>query len=119
MKYLSLTLPGMDKPIDSSLPAGVPTGGLSTTGQSIISVSIVFIVTLAILLALWSIAKGGMDIIQSRGAKEKFFAGRDRVLFAIFGLIMIFLSFFMTKVISAFFGFDLFCVVFEPLSSCK
>lgn len=108
MGKLALSIPGFEN-IDNptGLPAGVPTGGLSTTGQSTISVFILFIVTLAILLALWFIAKGGMEIIQSRGIKERFLAGRDRVLFAVFGLIMIFLSFFMLNIISAFFGVDL------------
>lgn len=116
---IALSIPGFEK-IDSSggLPAGTPTGGLAT-GQNVIGVFIVLIVTIAILFALWSIARGGLGIIQSRGIKEKFKSGRERALYGIFGLIMIFLSFLIINAFSAFLGYDLLCILFKPLSSCK
>ncbi|MDP2586065.1 MAG: hypothetical protein Q8P29_04260 [Candidatus Levybacteria bacterium] len=112
MEYLSFSIPGYGQ-IDSDPPGGVPTGGLfnttggAGTGQNIISSLIIFIVVVAILFTLWEIGKGGLDIIQSRGVKEKMKSGRERVMYGVFGLIMLFLSFFFISVISAFFGFDI------------
>lgn len=104
---IALSIPGFGK-IDSpeGLPQGVPTGGL-TTGLNIIWVFIILITIIAILVALWFVIRGGFDIIQSRGQKEKLNSGRERVIYALFGLIMIFLSFVFMSVLSAFFGANL------------
>lgn len=112
MRYLSLSIPGFPNidtgnPNLTPLPSGVPTGGLETTGQRTIQAFIIFIVIVAILFALWNLGKGGLDIIQSRGLKEKVKSGRERVMFGFIGLIMFFLSFFFINVIGRFFGFDL------------
>jgi hypothetical protein len=113
---IALSIPGTDgtpMKIDSGLPSGVPVGGLfdekgnvAGMGVNAIQAFIVLIVTIAILVALWFIIKGGFDIIQSRGQKEALQRGRERVLYAIFGLAMIFLSFTFISIISAFFGVD-------------
>lgn len=108
MKYLSLSIPGTNGTpmrIDSGLP--VPTGGLSTTGINAISVFVTLIVIVAIFFALWSVGKGGLQLIQSKGQKEEIQKGRERIFYALFGLIMIFLSFAFISAISAFFGVDL------------
>lgn len=114
MKYLSLTIPGLKgTPIDSGLPTGVPTGGLfdgkgaAGMGQITMQAFIILTVIVAILLALYTIIRGGLNIIQSGGDKERVKSGRQRVIYAIFGLIMLFLSFLFISVASAFFGFDL------------
>ena len=77
-------------PMLTPLPEGVPTGGLGTTGADAIRVFIYLILAIAILTALWFIVKGAIDIIQSEGQKEKLKSGRERVIFAVFGLIMVF-----------------------------
>lgn len=104
-------------PIDSGLPKGVPTGGLFGydpanpdklgTGANIISSLIIFLVIVAILFTLWEIGKGGLEMIQSKGLKEQLKKGRERTLLGILGLIMIFASFFIASIASAFFGFDI------------
>jgi len=113
MKYLSLSIPGTT---ETPMQAGsglVPTGGLETTGRSVISVFIILIVTIAILFALWSTIKGGWDMTTSRGVKEKFQRGRDEVFYALFGLAMVFLAFLLINVASAFFGVDLLPYLFK------
>lgn len=104
MKYLSLSIPGYGK-IDSDLP--VPTGGLFTTGMDLIQVLVVLVMTLAILVSLWFMIKGGIDMIQSQGKKEKLNSGRERVVYATFGLIILFLTITVVSIISAAFDFDL------------
>lgn len=113
MRYLSFSIPGYGQ-IDSGLPSGVPTGGIldsagnpAGTGVKAIQVFIIFVVIVAILFTLWEMGKGGLEIIQSRGIKEKIKSGRERLFYGVFGLIMLFLSFLFIRAISAFFGFDI------------
>ncbi len=110
MKYLTLSIPGSNGTsvkIDSGLPSGVPTGGLSGTGQSVIVVAIELFVLGAILLSLYYIIRGGINMMTSGGDKEKFAKGRERVRYAIIGLVVIFLSIFLVNLIGNFFGVNL------------
>jgi len=115
MQYLSLSIPGFGQ-VDSGLPSGVPVGGFKFddkgnvsggTGVNAIQAFVILIIVVAALFTLWEIGKGGWDIVQSRGVKEKIHSGRERVFYAIFGLIMIFLSFAFIAIASALFGVDL------------
>ena len=117
MKYLSINVPGY-RQVDLNPPGGVPTGGLET-GSKIIQAFLNLALIIAILTALYFIIQGGIDIIQSEGKKDKLNRGRQRVTYAILGLVLIFLSFLMVSAVSAFLGTDLLCIVFKPLSSCK
>src|SRR3989344_7277752 len=111
---IALSIPGPDGnpiKIDSGLPSGVPTGGLfnkagdaAVTGINAISVAIELVLVGAVLLSLFYIIRGGINMISSGGHKEKFQLGRERVRYAIIGLVIIFMSFFMINVIGTFFG---------------
>ncbi len=100
------------------LPEGVPTGGLETTGADIIRVFINLIIIAAIGTALWFLLKGGMDIMMSEGQKEKLKSGRDRIVFALLGLILVFLSFLFMNILSTFFGIDFLCLLTKESSRC-
>ena len=111
MKYLTLSIPGVNGspvPIDSGLPSGVPTGGLDTTGVSTISAFIILFVVFAILFALWNVWKGGWDMITSHGHKEGLKRGWERVVFALLGLVFVFLTFFAISIVNSLFGTDMF-----------
>lgn len=108
---LTLSIPGFEK-IDSGLPSGVPTGGLfdgnkAGTGINTIGVAIEVLLVGATLLSVYFIIRGGINMITSGGHKEKFLMGRERVRYAIIGLIVILMSFFMVNIIGTFFGIDL------------
>ena len=115
MKYLTLSIPGSGGTpiqIDSGLPKGVPTGGLfkddkAGTGINAIWVGVELALVGAVLLSLFFIIRGGINMMTSGGDKEKFTAGRERVRYAIIGLIVIFLSIFMVNFIGGFFGVNL------------
>lgn len=120
MKYLSLSIPGANGTpvqIDSGLPSGVPTGGLfdfdkagnatAGTGINIIWVAIELFLVGAVLLSIYYIIRGGINMITSGGDKEKIQKGRQRVWYAIIGLIVVFLSFFMVNIIGILFGVNL------------
>lgn len=106
MKYLSLSIPGFGK-IDSGLPTGVPTGGLFGTGQNALWVGIELFLLGAVLLSLYQIIRGGMNITSSGGDKQKFQNGRERLRYGIIGLIVIFMSFFLVNLIGKLFGINL------------
>ncbi len=118
MEEIALTIPGINTPIDSALPSGVPVGGLFNydannnptiggTGVNAISAFIILTVIISVLVCLWFLLKGGWDIITSRGKKEALHKGRDRVLYALLGLIFIVLSFLILGVGNAFLGTNL------------
>jgi len=105
---IALTIPGPDGnpiKIDSGLPA--PTGGLFTTGQSIILVAIELLVLGAVLFAIFTIVRAGINMMTSGGDKEKFQRGRERLRYAIIGLIVIFFSIFLVSYIGNLFGTNL------------
>lgn len=109
MEKIALTIPGMSgTPIDSGLPSGVPTGGLSNgMGQNIVIVAIEVLVLGAIFLFLYYAIRGGINMITSGGEKERFAKGRERVRYAIIGLVLIFMSIFLVNLFSNFFGIKL------------
>ncbi len=119
MKYLSLTIPGTNGTpvqVDSGLPKGVPVGGLfneqgqttnTGTGINAIVAAIEILFLGAFLFALYTIIRGGINMITSGGEKERFAKGRERVRYAIIGLVVIFLSIFLVNLIGNFFGVPL------------
>ena len=107
---IALSIPGTGGTpikIDSGLPEGVPTGGLFGTGQNIIWVAIELFILGAILLSVSYIIRGGINMMSSGGDKEKFQRGRERVRYAIIGLVVIFFSFAMVNIIGTLFGVNL------------
>jgi hypothetical protein len=113
---LALKIPGMEDPIDSNLPSGVPTGGFnfdlngnaSGTGVNIISAFIILIVVISVIYTLWNIWLGAWQLILSRGIKEKIKNGRNRILNAILGLAFLILSFLVIGILNALIGTDMF-----------
>ena len=107
MKYLTLSIPGSGgKPIKLEPSSGVPSGGLDM-GSNILGVLINLIIIIAILFSIFLMIRGGMNMMTSGGDKEKFQRGRERIRYAIIGLIIIFLSFGLVNLIGTFFGVNL------------
>lgn len=109
---LTLSIPGfenIDKPsvnAPTGLPKGTPVGGLDT-GSNIIGVFIYLIIVIAICFFAYNLAYAIIIMITSGGDKERFKSGRERVRWAIIGLIFVFLSFFFVNILSGFFGVNL------------
>lgn len=113
MGKLALSIPGFAD-IDSEkingtpvplLPKGVPTGGIEM-GNNILVTFIELIFVGAILFSLFSLIRGGINIITSGGQKEKFQQGRERVRYAIIGLAVVFSSLLLISIIGSFFGIN-------------
>lgn len=96
-------------------PVEVPRGGLlhkgprgTTTGQTILQNGLTIIIVLAILLALAYLIWGGIQWTTSGGDKNKVHAAQSKIMYAIIGLVVIFLSFFLIQMIGQVFGIDIF-----------
>jgi len=98
-RLLSLTIGGT--PILA--PSGIPAGGLTETysyGSNILTIVYVIVTILALAYLLW----GGYRWIMSGGDKTKIQNARNTLIFAIVGLIFIFLSFLIINIITYIFN---------------
>src|SRR3989344_4341745 len=104
MEYLSFSLPGGQQinPV-----GGMPSGGLGKV-EEIIQLGITFLLVGATLLALTFLIWGGIQLITSGGDKTGVETARKKVTFALIGLVVAFLGFFIINFIGTFFGVKLF-----------
>lgn len=105
MKYLSLTIPGLNQPIQA--PGGIPQGGFtdgSTTGNEIVGWALGLAFMAASIFALFMIVYGGVQWLISGGDKEKIAAARKRIIFAVIGLCVVLFSVFMINLVLYFLG---------------
>jgi hypothetical protein len=103
IRQLALTLPGGQT---INPPAGVPAGGLTTLNTALSGAITLFLV-LSVILTLIFLILGGVQWISSGGDKAKIQSARGRITWAIIGLIVAMLSFFIVNLIGFFFKVDL------------
>lgn len=103
MKLLSFSLPGG---YQINPAPGMPTGGIGKV-EDIIQLGVTFLLVGAALLSLAFLIWGGIAWITSGGDKTGVEAARKKVTFAILGLVVAFLGFFIINFIGAFFGVKL------------
>ena len=103
MNKLSLSISGT--PIEA--PAGVPTGGIDT-GEKIIQFGVTLLFITAILLAFFYLIQGGIQWMTSRGDKQLLEQARLRLTYAVVGLVIILLAFFIVNSIAGFFNISFF-----------
>lgn len=85
---------------------GMPTGGLRKV-EDIIQFGIIFLFIIATLLALAFLIWGGIQWITSGGDKAGIETARKKVTFALIGLVVTFLSFFIINALGVFLGINL------------
>lgn len=100
MKYVALGIPGITGEITP--PAGVPTGGLTGVGRSIVQTGVSLLFIVAVIFALGYILFGGFKWMTSGGDQEKLAGARQTITYAIIGLAIVALSFTVINVIDAF-----------------
>lgn len=105
-QLLSLTINGT--PVEA--PSGIPTEGLSGGGGKIIGFGIEIMLVVCVVLALGFLAVGGFYWITSEGDKTKLESARRQIIYAILGLLLCFVSFFLVQFILGMFGINLFNV---------
>ncbi len=104
MSLLALTLPGGQT---VNPPGGVPQGGLAVTSKVIGNVTSIMLI-LTVILSLIFLIVGGMQWIQSGGDKQKVAGARARITYAIIGLVVALVSFFIVNVVGLIFNVKLF-----------
>lgn len=90
-------------------------GGLATVtpakagylGSNIIKFGITALLILALFLSLFFLIWGGISWTMSGGDKAGVEAARQKIIYAIIGLVLVFLSFFIVSVIGKIFGVTL------------
>ncbi len=103
MEKLAFNLPG---PYEIRPVPGMPTGGIDKV-ETIIQVGITLLFIAATLLALAFLIYGGIRWITSGGDKTGVENARKTITYAIIGLVISFLAFFIINIIGAFFGIKL------------
>lgn len=104
MEYLALKLPGGQQ---IAAPKGIPTGGMAVTSKALGN-AIVIMIILAVILTIIFLILGGIMWITSGGDKSKIAAARSRITFAIIGLIVAMVGFFIINIVGAIFKVNLF-----------
>ena len=95
---LALTIGG--KTIEA--PTVIPQGGLPKAydiGSNLILLTFILVIILALFFLIW----GGIKWVTSSGDKTKVQGARNTMIYAIIGLIIVFLSYFVINVITTFF----------------
>jgi hypothetical protein len=101
MKYLTLQIPGGNS--ITSPVKGIPQGGPSTLAD-IISVGFQLALLVGLFTCLFMLVWGGFDWMISQGDKQRLNQARQKLVFAIIGVTVMFLSFLLINVIYNFFG---------------
>lgn len=104
MKLLSLQLPGEIIPAPEAL--GNVKGGEGKL-IDIIQAFIYLFFVFAIILALFVLIYSGWLWLTSAGDKQKIAAIKQRITYALVGLIVVLLSFFIVNFVTKFIGFNL------------
>jgi magnesium-transporting ATPase (P-type) len=104
MKYLSLSIPGIDGQSKTNIvpPSDIHAGGPMAL-NSIISTALNIAILGAIIVCLFMLVWAGFDWITSEGDKQKVAKARQRLAMAIIGLIVVFISFMVMSIIYTFF----------------
>jgi len=84
-------------------PTIIPQGGLPKAydiGSNLILLTFILVIILALFFLIW----GGIKWVTSSGDKTKVQAARNTMVYAIIGLVIVFLSYFVINVITTFFN---------------
>ena len=99
IRYLALTLPGNQQ---IQPPSKIPKGGL-TTVQKAIGNGITIMIIIAVILSLIYLVWGGVQWTQSAGDKGKIQAARQKITYALIGLVVAFSAFFIVSIFGSLF----------------
>lgn len=107
-KLLSLTIPGSNGPVEIEAPANIPTGGLEGDGGTIIGLVLTWLLIATVVITLLFLLYGGLNWIMSEGDKTKVESARRTIIYAIIGLFVAFLSFFVISFVGSMLGVNFF-----------
>ena len=111
INYLALKIPGTDgSPVEIQTPGTVPTGGLESGGDgaAVLKNGITIFLTLVAVASVIFLILGGIKWIMAAGDKSKLDSARKTITYAIIGLVISFLAFFIINTIGGLFGVKFF-----------
>lgn len=100
MSYLSFSVGGTQ----ITSPKGLPQPG---TENTILSNALALFITAGIIITIIFVVLGGIKWVMSGGDKQKVAAARAQLTWAIIGLVLILLSFFIINIFNYVFGVNL------------
>lgn len=119
MDRIAFSVPGANgTPIPISPVDGMPHGGaelLSPIIQWVVAGLLVLVTLAALFFLIW----GGISWIMSGGEEEKIAEARSKIVYAILGLIIAFLSFFIVNSVGQAFGFNLLHIDIQDKVPCS
>lgn len=109
-RLLSLSVPGSDgNKFTVTGPDGIISGGLTGRyGKHVIANIIELLLIVVVILALIIIIYSGVQYILAQGDKNKIQTARNRLIYALIGLILAFLSFAIISIIGNLFHVSFF-----------
>lgn len=114
---LALSVPGPGGTrLGVSPPYQIPTGTGKSNPENLLQLGITLFLITVTILSLFMLIFGGIQWIISQGDKTKLEAARKRIIFAIIGLLVTFLSFFIVLTVGQLFGLRLFEL--DPIQKC-
>ncbi len=104
MKTIALSIVGPDgEVIPIVAPNGIPSDGL-TDAKTITGNAVNILFAITVIFVLFYLIYGGIQWTMSGGDKQKVAAARNRIIYAIIGLVIVLFSIFIVNVILYFFG---------------
>lgn len=108
MNLLSYKVPGPNgEPIEVQAPKGIPSLDSSDSLGKIIGWGIDILLVVVVLLSFAFIIWGALNWITSEGDKTKVESARKTIIFAVVGLVVSFLAFFVINIAGSLFGINL------------
>ncbi len=99
MKLLTLTVPGVNgAPLEIHGVSGMPEGGPDPL-LTIVRTGLDLLLVGAILLSLFFLIWGGFNWLMSEGDKQRVSSARQKVVWAIIGLLVVFFAFLIINAI--------------------
>lgn len=105
MKEFALTIPGPSgTPVQIPVPTQIQGIPVAKYGGNIIWLALELLLLAALLLSLFMLILGGFKWMTSSGNKQEVENARKTLVFAIVGLIIVFVSFVIINFLGGFFG---------------
>jgi hypothetical protein len=101
---LQLTIPGFSSPIPE--PSGFIFAGSGSTIGSIVSRALKFVFPIAGLILFIFLLLGGLELLTSTGNEEKIKSGKNKIVSALIGFVIIFVAFWLVQLLQAVFGLE-------------
>lgn len=109
MQIADFTIPGQSGGEPVQAPSGIPDqlkGGFDTSGKALIQLGINWLFIIAALLTVLFMIYAGIQWITSRGDPSRIAAAKSRLFYAIIGLVVVSLAFFIVRVVITVLGGD-------------